>query len=215
MIGQEEVEALDPFQDEDLEGFEGLGVVRRRRPKRKGKFEGVDWPLWDTGAVLSAGTTTTLNFFQQPIGQAGKTKLATNMKEAGLISGGAAYVVMEMGVGLVDKAATGIPLAEAREMIETAYLTLTISDREYFSALVKMLPFGGGVVQDAGGAAATTLYHGNGAPFSGAMLKLKRKIKIPQNVHFNINVTWPTAPTPTADTDIVIRLGGILWRTRV
>jgi len=206
-LGQDE---FDPFTDADLEG-----MGRRRRRGRK-RFEGIDTELWDTGTIATTNTTD-LPFFQQPIGQASKTKLDTSMKEAGLISGAVAFDLFGIGVGLKNDIATDIPEDEAREILSTAYLELVISDRDYFSALLTMLPFGGGMHVSGGDSAAGVQpqFVGNGVPSMTSMLKLMRKIRIPQNVHFVVNVRWPTAPTPTAATSMIIRLKGILWRTRV
>jgi len=203
---------MDELDEEEAEELEGLG--RKRRFRRRRRSEGLSWPLWDS-ATVATGATTLLTLFQVPVGTSSKTKLDTNMNAAGLIQQGTIYQVQSIGFGLQKSAATVIPLPEYREILETGYLMLTVAEREMFSARLTMLPFGGGPFVSAGPAAGGEQVPNAGTPAHGARYTLKRKLRIPKNVHFEVTLNWPTAPTPTAAITAIVWFDGIMWRPRV
>lgn len=204
--------------DEALEGIGRSGRFSTRRfrniIRRRRKLEGVSWPLYDSEEIATSGTTT-LTMFQVPVGQASKTQLDTNMKAAGLIQTGERFQMHSIGFGLQNSAAASIGLVDFREILETGYLQISIQDREYFNARLTMLPFGGGYTAVSDGATTTTQDPQNGAPDHRVMYKFLRKIVVPRNVHFQISLNWPVAPTPTVAIRAVVWINGILWRAKV
>jgi len=178
-------------------------------------LEGVSFPLWDTGVIAAAGTTTSLRLFQTPTGQGGKNGFDTNMIGAGQIKNGAYYDIYSIGFGLQTDAATEIPPDEARAIIYGGYLEIYMQERLMFPARLDMVPYGGGIGGLSGIPAAGEMIVANGVPDHNSRYHLKRKIRLPQNTQFAVNVYWPTAPAPTADIRAIVWLDGVLWRYRI
>jgi len=193
-----------------------LGAFRTKAktPTEAALGEGLSWPMYDSVPIVTA-VTNTLQFFQVPIGQAGKTQLETNMRAAGLIQQGNAYDVFSIGIGIQNSAAVAILPADLREIIDTGFLVFSIQDREVFSARLNMLPFGGGAAAFSGTfAAGVAEYPVNGIPDHRSRYQFKRRIRILRNVNFVVSITWPVAPTIAATVNAIVWLDGVLWRPR-
>lgn len=199
--------------EDELEGLGDLGARRRRwRRRMPSNLEAVQWPLYDSVEIATSATTS-LEFFQVPIGQSSKTQLDTNMRSAGQITMGNYYSVYSIGVGLRDGAATSIPVAEAREILYTGYLVFTIAEREYLSGPLYLFPLGGGLAGPGSGAAAMEASN-NGMAAANVRYFLKRKIVLRKNENFQVTCKWPTAPTPTTAIKLVVVFDGVLVRAR-
>lgn len=220
----ESIQELTADEAAELEGLESLGArmtraqamrLRFLRRRRSMTMLGFDWPLWDSAQIATANTTE-LTLFQEPKGQSSKTLRDTNMAAAGFITTGDYYDIHAIGMTVEDAAATAIPAAELREILYTGVLELYIADRLTFQSLLIDLPFGGGpVALNAGGGAAVGMdMAANGIQSQQNQHNLRKKIRIPRNVHFLVKLLWPTAPTPTTAIDAIVRFQGILWRRR-
>ena len=193
-------------------GFQPVPELGQPALTRSGSWDLLDWPIWDSVSIATAGTTV-LNFFTVPIGGT-KTALDTNLKAAGQIPNGSLYDVNAIGFGLRNSAATPIVSDEFREIIYTGWLEFLIENQTWFEAPLSKLPFGGG---DWGAFGSMTVAAGNvsqtnGLPAYDAMYKLNRAIRIAKNVSFAARINWPTAPTPAVAIFGVVVLHGIAWR---
>lgn len=104
------------------------------------------WPLYDYTTYPAAGSSS-LKFFQAPVGQAGKTVVDTNMKAAGSLPAGTAYLVTGVQVEFYPGVAiSGIVTSKFADDIYTVYrqgyLVFTIGSKEYINGgnLMKFAP---------------------------------------------------------------------------
>jgi hypothetical protein len=208
---------VDDIADEILTGIgAGLPVGKIRAAiaaRARNEEEGLSWPMYDSVPMLVAGSTN-LQFFQVPIGQGGKTQLDTNMRAAGLIQQGRYYDVYSIGFGFQNSAAVALLPADAREIVDTGFLTFSIQDREVFSARLNMLPYGGGLTGVGTLAAGVVEFAASGIPDHRVRYQMKRKIRIPRNVNFVVTCQWPVAVTPAVQLNAIVWLDGVLWRPR-
>jgi len=172
---------------------------------RPGK-EGIRSSLYDFQAYAAAGQTS-LNFFQVPIGQAGKTKADTNMETAGALPSPKQFIIETLevyfypGVPIDTIAPTATNTAkQADDMYQFAqsgYLDLFIGSKSYLTeAPLGRFPMSCGlnVEQSISGVfAAPLMVKSQYAQTSGLIYRVQPEITLEPTQNFNVSLNWPVA----------------------
>lgn len=173
-------------------------------------LEILDWVLYDTLVVATGGTATVFTFFQQAVGQAGVTKEQTNMDIPGQLPSGHKFVAQKLVVQPIPSVFAGATteLVDQFNVSHRGYADFNIGTRPYFTVPVLNL-IGGHFFAAIGGnaqgyAMSKTLVSG----------ELHYSPVIPANYAFNVTVTYPAAPTLTADVKLRMQMVGKLIRPR-
>lgn len=206
-----------------------LSQVSRSYNVNLDTYEAVTYPLYDT-ADYTNGITTSLTFFQTPIGQGGKTAADTNMTTSGTIASPNFFFLTGIEIQVIpvitDLPSAG-PQADApSKWINDVYqmyytknsCTLQIGAKNYITEpMNKFVPTHR---LDGYAALATNLTSGAatqsiigytalcGVPYEIAPFLL------PPNQPFQFTITWPAAVTTnsTHNPNIQVTLNGILYR---
>lgn len=189
-----------------------------------GKVEQVAWSLFDYTTYAAAGQTQ-LQFFQNPVGQGGKTFVDTNMVAAGQVPSGQNFVVQSVHIeffpGENPEHVSGV--AETNDFTNDTYavmksglLTFTIGSKPYLNEG----PIGNfpPTFRMAGHVAyATTVAAQQNAIDYSSMAGEKHDIiplLLTSNQNFLVTLNWPAVvalPSAVA-ARIGVRLKGILLR---
>jgi hypothetical protein len=167
-------------------------------------------PLYDELTVAAAGTSQ-LVYFSQPVGQAGKTLLNTNMQLAGQLQAG--YRMMALALAVSFR--TAALLANLKLILDTGFGQLNIAAKWWWQSPLRFLPGGLGILgfSDLGAATPLNAAWSHGTPDPRAIYTLRQPIEITQTESFNFTTVWATAVTPSADTPMTVALHGELTRT--
>lgn len=203
-----------------------VNALEQYRVNQPGQLEINYWPLYDIITYAQAGQTS-LTFFQNPIGQGGKTIADTNMELAGQLPAPQKFMVLSVHielyppalVGRSGTAATGIATNanDVQEVMQSGSLEVSVGNKTYVEqAPLGMFPqsFGlSGLAALAGqGAVADVINITDYARVSGVPFNVIPFV-IPTSQNFVARMTWPTTIGITADTRIGVRLGGFLYRS--
>lgn len=198
----------------------GIQALTQFAVNRSDVQEEITWSLFDFTTYLAAGQTT-LSFFQNPIGQAGKTFIDTNMDLAGQIPKGQTFLVEGLCVeffpsGAINTAAAATYSDDIKAVAESGLLTLTVGSKKY----VNQGPLGlfpqSYRQQGFAAAATTTAATDHVTDYSQNIGKEYSIIPVllTSNQNFLVTLTWPAvvALPSTADGRIGVRLAGRLFR---
>ena len=173
----------------------------------------IDWELYDTLSIPTAGTQVSFKFFQQSVGPNAITLEQTNMDIPAQLPNGVRFVVQEILCQPVMAATlTKTDLIDLVKVTGAGIITLNIGTRSYFQ--VPILNCVGGVLQGFSSAfdAATALtYAGPRSLVSG---KLEYSPVLPSTFNFNCTLDYPTAPLPATAVRFRVALKGKLIRPR-
>jgi hypothetical protein len=186
-------------------------------------------PLYDrvvTADPIAAGTV--LQFFQTPIGQAGKTLLDTNMRLAGQIPAGHVFECWSPRVVVAPITITDIGLlavinnaSDVYRIIHGGFIDFAIVSSRKLQVPIFFLPAGAGVsgfaaLTSIGGAGSNTgnvLAATNGEPNNTAPMTLAPfPVVIPPTQTFTFEMTFPVAIDLFGVVSIWVVLDGILHR---
>lgn len=186
-------------------------------------------PLYDrvvSADPIAAGTV--MQFFQTPIGQAGKTLLDTNLRLAGQIPAGHVFecwspraVIAPADITQVGILAAQNAASDVHRVIHGGFVDFGVVSSRKLQCPLFFLPAGAGVsgfaaMASIGGAGANTgnvLAATNGEPNNTAPMTLAPfPIVIPPTQTFTFEVTFPVAVDLVAAINIWIVLDGILHR---
>lgn len=166
-------------------------------------------PLYDELPVLAAGTTQ-LVYFSQPVGQAGKTILNTNMQLAGQVQAGYKMNVLALAISF----RLGTLRSNIVTCLDTAFGQFNIASKWWWQSPLRFLPGGVGLAYFSNEAAAAALQAAsNGVADPRAIYTLRQPIAITQTESFNFTVAYAAAVAPTVDTQMTVALHGELTRT--
>lgn len=168
--------------------------------------EGLAQPLYDS--VVLDGTQTTAVLFQQPVGQAGKTKYHTNMRLAGQLQKPETYDVFAICAGSLP----GVGKTNIAALM-TGWLSLIVGNKVYYETLLQRLTAGGGLFINTGtlGSGQAVDYSNFGYPDARNIHSLKVPVNIAQSEHFRVEVNWLAAPAQ--DLLFWVRFEGVLKRS--
>lgn len=192
---------------------------------RPGK-ESIWWPLYDIQEYAAAGQSE-LSFFQNPIGQNGKTLEDTNMTSAGQLPAKQSFIITGVEIVFfpgVDPGQFGVGEAntfinDMWDVFKSGFAKLFIGSKDYiqrgpigsFPSQFRLGGFAGAA--DASTAAVAFNTQIAYATFSGPEYKIA-ELDIPSNQNFNFSMHWPTlVPTPSTTAGrIGVYMNG--WLTR-
>ncbi len=188
-------------------------------PRLPGNVDVITQPLYDRETVLAAGTAS-LSFFTRAVGQnnaagVAKTLLDTFMPLAGQLPSPWTFEIK----GVAVKLPNDVIDLNAKEILDTGFLVLTIGSKDWLTLPLDLVPGGAGLSGFSGAAttvAATTIDRfatTNGVPDPRAIYMLTRPINILENENFRVDVTWAPAVTPTVNVPMKVILHGELTRS--
>ena len=210
--------------------------INRYAVNRGGEYEATRQTLYDFQTYAAAGSTQ-FTFFQQPVGQGGKTLADTNLEVAGSLPAPKHLLVQSIEVYLfpgvnpvtVNNAADTVVDAtnfanDVYALQQSGWLDFFIGSKSYLTeAPIGRFPpktclkteFGFGV--QIGQAAAADLVgqiSGDYAVFSGRPYHISPWILLTPTQNFNVTLNFPTAVALPSGQDarVGVVLDGILYR---
>lgn len=195
---------------------------------RVDQYEGIRQSLYDYTAYASAGQTS-LQFFQTPEGQGGKTLADTNMRSAGQLPQPQFFLLETIeilffpGVNPVTLDAAANAESEFTNDVYTisksGYLELFIGSKPYLQeAPIGRFPGKTRLEAEFAVASSTTAdtkaLHMDYAAFAGRPYYMQPPILLVPNQNFSISLKWPAAVALPSGQDgrIGVVMDGILYR---
>lgn len=185
-------------QPMSLEALRGFAV------NRAGQHEVIWQPTYDRLDYPIAGATS-LTFFQQPVGQAGRTLADTNIRSAGQFPRPQEFLVTGLQVVLYP---SGDFLENNLKVLNNGWLELFIGSKPY--------------LQDAPVGKFSSTFTFDGVTNVAADEYIRNvgryysitPVLIPANQNFNVSLNWPTAVPLESETTAKIQviLDGYLYR---
>lgn len=189
-----------------------------------GALEIIYQPLWDFTTYPMAGATS-LKFFQNQVGNGGKTFEDTNMEGNGVLPEPQIFMCTGIAVEFYPAAAPSRSGAgsvlntntnDVYEVLKTGRLSFKVGNKfpleqgplGIFPPCYRMA----GMAALTGEAAATTMNVVDYAVFAGKEFGIV-PVTIPTGQNFNVTLEWETAVGVTADARIGVRLYGFLYRS--
>lgn len=206
--------------------------LREYAVNRQDQYEITKQSLYDTQTYSSSGQTI-LTFFQNPIGQNGKTKADTNLESAGQLPAPKYFLVESIeilffpGENPVETYATPGAAGDGPSSFsndvytfaQNGYLDFFIGSKSYlteaplgrFPAKTK-LDADYAVATDAGATAFSLT--ADYATMCGRPYFIDPQITLMPNQNFNITLNWPTAVSlpSTNDATVKVIMDGLLYR---
>ena len=175
-----------------------------------GEMDVIYQPLYDYATYLAAGQTS-LNFFQNPIGQLGKTREDTNMESAGQLPAPQKFVVEAISIDFFPGAVTSAGNTnweDAYTVFQSGYLDFVVGSK----SRLQQAPLGafpppyrlGG----SSGSAAAVDY----SSFAGQMFNII-PVTLPANQNFSVSLNWAVGLPISVDARIGVKLHGNLYRS--
>lgn len=189
-----------------------------------GGKEAIFQPLYDYQTYAAAGQTS-LNFFQVPKGQAGKTIQDTNMDTAGSLPNGKEFLIQAIEVaffpgadpGLLQAPAAAVFLEDAYKFSKSGHLQLFIGSKPYLDE-APIGVFG----QSFGLEGFAALSDSTTASATGQSVIQYAKplsnvyqitpVKLTSQQNFQVTMDWAAAIAISADARVGVRLLGTLYR---
>lgn len=182
-----------------------VAALRRFDVNVRTKVESLWQPLYDYAVYAAAGQTQ-LVFFQNPVGQAGKTRDDTNMEAAGQMPAPKQFLLQGISIDFTSGVVPGTLGAQAaagyvndvHAIMKSGHLTLTIGSKEYLveGPVGKFPPEHGlqvsGALADVTTAGANLQSMIQFARFSGGVYEVT-PTRIPSNQNFDVKLNWNTA----------------------
>jgi hypothetical protein len=194
----------------------GRNALKEYSVNLEDNVEELAWSFYDFTAYAAAGQTS-LSFFQNPVGQGGKTQADTNMEAAGQIPRGQNFLVENIAVEFfptltVDAAALTSYADDVKAVAESGYLDFVVGSKSYKrEGPIGLFP----PRYRVAGFASTGLAAGNIEYASvGGMQHSIIPVRLTSNQNFSVTLKWPVAvalPSTVAGR-IGVRLGGRLYR---
>ena len=207
---------------------------------RYGEFEAVREPLYDFQTYVAAGQTS-LTFFQNPIGQLGKTIEDTNMELAGALPQPKNFLIesievhffpaatnADLTIGPVTVQQNADALLTRSSFANDVYiatklgsLNLFIGSKSYvqqgelmrFPPKVRLETQFGMMASGIGTAAGiNSAVIGDYASAVGKPFSLVPRIRLIPQQNFNVSLSWNAVQAISADARIGIVLDGVLYR---
>lgn len=183
---------------------------------RPDQVEAIWQPFYDYATYPAAGTTS-LTFFQLPIGQGGKTLADTNMRLGGQFPNGQRFLCTGLEVRFYPGNAIlggAFPnWQDAFDFYSGGVLRFFIGSKDYMeiapldmappsSRLAGAMTIGGAEVANETGQYATA---------AGVPLDIT-PVLLTSSQNFNVTLQWPTAVPVTAEARVGVVLRGFLYR---
>jgi len=217
--------------DNSIPSFEQLNKFA---VNRGGEYEGIRQTLYDFQTYAQAGQTS-LNFFQVPQGQGGKTIADTNMETAGTLPAPKHFLVQSIElfffpaediVTISNAAATDAVLTnnsnDVQKFIEGGSLDFFIGSKSYlqeaplgrFPPKTKLdvehsvaLQMKQATAADEAGQVSSDYSVAAGRPYF-----IAPNVLLTPTQNFNVKINWPTAVAISADARVGCVMDGVLYR---
>jgi len=209
--------------------------LKRYSVSKPNEIEVTRQSLYDFTTYAAAGQTS-LTFFQNPVGQNGKTRADTNLDNAGQLPSGKNFLVTSIEVMLFPGV---LPSTESEDVALTAsefindvytvqksgYLDLFVLSKSFLTeAPIGRFPPKTRLEVDAAAAAASEagtvgtnnlLVEHAYASMSGRPYFVDPNITLISNQNFNVTLNWPTVvPLPSGENArIGIVMDGLMYRS--
>lgn len=204
-----------------------LDDLQKYNVNRAGQVEGIKQSLYDFQPYVAAGQNS-LQFFQVPQGQGGKTKADTNMESAGQLPAPKRFFVQSIEIHFypgspIDSfavAAAALPSQadDVYTVLKSGWLDFFIGSKSYLTeAPIGRFPSSTGLKMNsavASNSATVGEVKSEYANFGGKVYNLDPGILLVPTQNFNLSLNWPAlVPLPsTIAGRIGIVLNGILYR---
>lgn len=205
-----------------------LAELQQYNVNRAGSIEAVRASLYDFQVYAAAGQSS-LQFFQVPQGQGGKTKADTNMEAAGSLPAPKQFLIEQIEVhfypgSTVDTfaaAAAALPAQgdDVYAVMKSGWLDLFIGSKSYLTEapIGRFPPSTGMKLSSAMASNSATVgeVKSEYATFGGVVYKLSPEILLVPTQNFNLSLNWP-APLVALPSTVAGRIGvvlkGIMYR---
>lgn len=181
-------------------------------------------PLYDYATYAAAGQTS-LNFFQLPIGQSGKTLADTNMESAGQLPAPQKFIVESISIdffpgGSVNGSTvdgTAVNWDDVYTVMKSGWLDFIVGSKSRLQqAPIGAFPpayrLGGGAALTGAASVANTITSVDYASFAGREFSII-PVTLPANQNFKVSLNWPAAVAINVDARIGVKLNGTLYRS--
>lgn len=205
----------------------GANALRKYRVNLPGKLEELSWSLYHFQAYAAAGQQT-LTFFQTPVGSGGLTVVDTNMKLAGQIPAGQAFlctaISFEFQPGVLPENSSALAgvnaindfVTDTHKVMNSGFVQFLVGSKYYVEdSPIGAFPPAYGLAAAFGAAttaAATTINNAYGR-VNGQLHSIV-PVELTANQNFQVTVTWPSLVTlpSTVAGRLGCRLHGRLFR---
>lgn len=209
----------------NLKAIPSLSDLTQYSVNRAGQLEGIRSSLYDFVSYAQAGHTS-LDFFQVPQGQSGKSLADTNMETAGSLPNPKNFLVTNVQVYFYpagDVAQFGAQAAaenlnDVWDVMKSGWLEFFIGSKNYVQEgpIGRFPPRTGLImsssVADQSTIAANLQTRNAYANFGGAPYELTPPILLTPTQNFRVSLKWPSAVPISADARIGIVMEGVLYR---
>lgn len=206
---------------------EFLELANRYGVNVQGVVQAIYQPVYDKLAYAAAGANA-LRFFQNPVGQAGRTLDDTNMRSAGVFPAPQQFLATQICVEFVPGVLPAVSSATQADLIEytndvwtmatNGVLELNVGSKNMLTdaPLGKFPP---SHTLDIGAAVANDAIVGTGVGINYAapkgVLYDITPVNIPWAQNFDVTLSWPSGLVPLPSTvagDFRVTLNGFLYR---
>ncbi len=202
----------------------GSGALQKYSVNSANDMDVIWQPLYDFQTYALAGQTS-LNFFQLPVGQGGKTLEDTNMESAGQLPSPQKFIVEAISIEFypgnpVDMGAVdGTPAnwQDTYDVMKSGWLDFVVGSKSRLQqAPIGAFPpahrLGGGAAVTGATAVANTISGVDYASFAGQMFNIV-PVALPENQNFKVTLNWAAALPITVAARIGVKLHGNLYRS--
>lgn len=207
-----------------------IAQLKEYAVNRQDQYEITKQSLYDTQTYAQAGQTI-LTFFQNPIGQNGKTKADTNLESAGQLPAPKYFLVESIEIlffpgenpvtsGSDPAADTAVSnfTNDTYTFQQNGFLDFFIGSKSYLTEapLGRFPPKtkleGDAAVSMIAAPANNDFYSYDYASMCGRPYFIDPQITLMPNQNFNITLNWPTAVALSADATVKVIMDGLLYR---
>lgn len=202
-----------------------LEQLKQYAVSQQDNVEVIRQTLYDTNTYAGSTGQSSLAFFQTPVGQGGKTKVDTNLENAGQLPAGKNFLVTSIevlffpGDGPTQSGSTKDNefVNDVYTFAKNGYLDLFILSKSYLTEAPlgrfppkTRLDIDSAVTSTVASTADSTEY----AVASGRPYFIEPNITLVSNQNFNVTLNWPTLiPLPSGnDAKVMVVLDGLLYR---
>jgi len=209
-----------------LGSIPSLQELSQYNVNRPNAVEAICQSMYDSATYAQAGQVS-LQFFQTPQGQSGKTLANTNMTSAGAMPAPQSFLIQAIELYFIPGENPSVQGAHAASAFVNdtfvfwttpAWLQLFVGSKAYLqeAPLIKFPPMNGlsgfSGQSDATTAAATGFTGTSYATASGPIYEMNPPVLLVPTQNFTITLNWNTAQSITAAATVYCSLRGVLYR---
>ena len=205
-------------------GAPGANELNKFSVNASGDMDVIWQPLYDFQTYAQAGQTS-LNFFQTPIGQGGKTLEDTNMESAGQLPAPQKFVVEAISVEFFPGNPVNMSVVDTSTLnwddvytfMKSGYLDFVVGSKSRLqqTPLGSFPPsyrLGGGAAVTGAASVANTIDGVDYASMAGQMFSII-PVTLPANQNFKVSLNWAAAVPINVAARVGVKLHGNLYRS--